>query len=335
MLLFVSRMLTMFDSNATEGSILLAVVTVAFLALLMIEWAHSSLKKALTEQLKTILKRLDAVEGVTDQILREIGKLDAKLPNSSTAKVTGPDESEEIFKDGWLATPAQHRRRDEGLKSRELGGKRALAIHGDLIAKAKRLCAKEGIECDEFGCPEPYRTWIHDDSPTSNAKFEAAKRVAEAYRPILLDALRNGIGDELMSKLGEPEEYQYPQAGPGHGEVLAYCSLEFKHVDKGLFDGLPVPENSEPDNRNVGIILDDRNVEVSHTAGFGILDPGFGEQYIPGDLRVIVGVKTVDEMTSYYTGWRYQVNPTANNFLKAQSLFGLRCDPNADSERDE
>jgi len=170
--------------------------------------------------------------------------------------------------------------------------------------------------CDEFGCPEPYKPWINDNSPTTKTKFDAAKRVAEAYRPILLEGLRNAIGDELMSRLGEPEKYIYPQASPGHGVVLAYCNLEFKHVDKCLFDGLPVPEDREPNSRSAGIIPHDRNIEVSHTASFGIFDPGFGEQYIPGDLRIIVGVKTVDDVTSYYSPWRYQVNPTASDFLK-------------------
>lgn len=241
------------------------------------------------------------------------------LPATPTpaAKAARPDENEEIYKDGWLATRAQHRWRDKGLKERRLSGEKALAIHGDLIAEAKRLCAKEGLVCDEFGCPEPYKTWINDNSPTAKTKLEGAKRVAEAYRAILLESLRKALGDELVFKLGEPEKYLYPQAGPGHGEVLAYCNLEFKQVDKSLFEGLPLPDDREPNRRNAGIIPHDRNIEVSHTASFGIFDPGFGEQYIPGDLRIIVGVKTVDDVTSYYSPWRYQINPTANNFLKA------------------
>jgi len=241
------------------------------------------------------------------------------LPATPTPAVKAAiaDQNEEIYKDGWLATRAQHHRRDKGLKERKLSGERALSIHGDLIAEAKRLCAKEGLVCDEFGCPEPYKTWINDNSPTAKTKFEGAKRVAEAYRAILLEDLRKALGDELMFKLGEPEKYLYPQAGPGHGEVLAYCNLEFKHMDKSLFEGLPLPDDREPTRSNAGIIPHDRNIEVSHTASFGIFDPGFGEQYIPGDLRIIVGVKTVDDVTSYYSPWRYQVNPTANDFLKA------------------
>ncbi len=242
-----------------------------------------------------------------------------ELPPTQTPTTNAaiPDDNEEIFKDGWLATRAQHRRRDNGLRERRLGGERAMAIHGDLIAEAKWLCAKEGLACDEFGCPEPYKTWINDNLPTAKTKFEAAKRVAEAYRATLLENLRNAVGEELLFKLGEPEKYVYPQAGPGHGEVLAYCNLEFKHVDKRLFEGLPLPDDREPNRSNAGIIPHDRNIEVSHTASFGIFDPGFGEQYIPGDLRIIVGVKTVDDVTSYYSPWRYQVNPTAKNFLKA------------------
>jgi hypothetical protein len=132
-----------------------------------------------------------------------------------------------------------------------------------------------------------------------------------------LEGLSDAIGEKLMSRLGEPQKYLYPQAGPGHAKILAYCNLVFEHVDKSLFDGLPVPEERKASRRNAWIIPLDRSIEVSHTASFGVFDPGFGEQYIPGDLRIIVGVKTVDDVTSYYSPWRYQVNPAADNFLKA------------------
>ncbi len=302
----------------------LAIVAVV----LWVSWLNARLKSASEERFKALVERLDAI----DQKLRAF-EVDAKEPDSAPTAVEGPDESEEVFKDGWLATRAEHARHEEGLKGRRLSGEKALAIHGDLIAQAKRLCANEGLSCDEFGCPVPYRASMLDDSPAAKAKFDAAKRVAEAYRRILLDALKNAIGDELMSKLGEPEKYVYPQAGPGHEQVLAYCNLEFKRVDKRLFNGLPVPKSPEPGDRNEGIIPQDKNIAVSHTAGFGIFDPGYGEQYIPGDLRVIVGVKTVDEVTSYYGGWLYQINPTADNFLKAELLLGLRSDPNINPDR--
>jgi hypothetical protein len=229
------------------------------------------------------------------------------------------------MKDGWLATPDDHFRHEEGLKNRKLAGEKALAIHRNVIAEAKRICATEGLSCEEYGCPEEYRTWIHDDSPASRIKFEAAKRVADAYKQTLLEALRDAIGDELMRKLGTPEEYMYPVAGPGHSHVLAYCTLQFNRVDKSLFRGLPLPEDSGLDSRNSGIIPQDRNIEVSHTANFGIFNPDSGEQYIPGDLRVIVGVKTVDDVTSYYSPLQYQTNPTAETFLK--ELIGLESLP--------
>ena len=62
-----------------------------------------------------------------------------------------------------------------------------------------------------------------------------------------------------MIKLGEPEKYLYPQASPGHGEVLAYCNLEFKHVDRSLFEGLPLPDDREPNRRNAGSFLAVKN----------------------------------------------------------------------------
>jgi len=223
---------------------------------------------------------------------------------------------------------------EEGSKNRKLAGERALAINGGVIAEAKRLCAIEGLACNEYGCPEHYKTWIHDDSPTSKMKFAAAQRTAEAYRPILLKALRDAIGDELMARLGEAEKYMYPEDSlANHFGVLAYSKLEFNHVDKSLFEGLPLP-GVETFGR-----FYERNIEVSHTADFGTKDtaPRYGEQYIPGDLRVIVGVQA----GGYYPDDRlYQINPTADNFLKElvniHSLFAsttvLTASPNPSKE---
>jgi hypothetical protein len=201
-----------------------------------------------------------------------------------------------------------------------------LALHGDVIEEAKKLCAKENLRCDEFGCPERYREWINDNSQESKIKFEAARRVAETYRPILVRALKDAIGDELMAKLGEAEAYTYPVAGPGHEAVLAYCNLQFDHVDSTLFKDVPKMKEPTTDRQNTTTFPDNMNIEVSYTAGFGVLDPDSGEQYIPGDLRVIVGVRKLDSVTSYYSPWRYQINPTQNTFLK--ELTDLLALPN-------
>lgn len=214
------------------------------------------------------------------------------------------------------------KRREEGMKARVLAGEKALRIHSELIAQAKRLCASEGLACDQYGCPEPWRAWLFDKSAESKIKFEKAKRVAEAYRPILLKTLRDAVGEELMVKLGEPEEFMFPICGSGHDGVLAYCRVEFNDVDKSLFEGVPLPENPERNSRILGIIPKDRNIEVSLAATFGTLDPGHGEQYIPGDLLVSVGVKTVDDVTSYYSRWRQQINPHSRDFLGEIGKFG-------------
>lgn len=207
------------------------------------------------------------------------------------------------------------KRREEGMKARVLAGEKALRIHSELIAQAKRLCASEGLACDQYGCPEPWQAWAFDKSAESKVKFEKAKRVADAYRAILLKTLRDAVGEEVMVKLGKPQEFMYPICGSGHNGVLAYCRLEFNDVDKNLFEGVPLPDNPKPSSPMLGIISKDRNIEVSLAATFGTLDPGYGEQYIPGDLLVSVGVKTVDDVTSYYSRWRQQINPTPETFL--------------------
>ena len=58
--------------------------------------------------------------------------------------------------------------RDEaGRKARKRAGDKALAIHDDVIAEAKRLCAIEGLTCDEYGCPEEYPNSLDDNSPSA------------------------------------------------------------------------------------------------------------------------------------------------------------------------
>lgn len=205
----------------------------------------------------------------------------------------------------------EQRRYEAAKRSRELAGKRALSIHAKLVDESKRLCSAEGLVCDEYGRPEEWKKWSGDNSQESKVKCEKARRVAENYRPTLLRSLRDAIGDELMAKLGEPEVYLFPTMW---GDDLAYCRLVFEHVDKTIFDGLPLPQQPDPGRWNAAIIPEDRDIEVSHTASFGSLD--FGEEYLPGDLRVTVGVKTADDVTSYYRDWRYQINPTPYNFLK-------------------
>lgn len=206
----------------------------------------------------------------------------------------------------------EEHRRVQAEKSLEIAKTTALSVHAKLINESKRLCSAEGLICDEFGRPEPWKKWSGDNSEESKVKLEKARRVAEAYRPRLLESLREAIGGELMSRLGEPEKYTFPTLWD---DCLAYCIVTFPHVDKTLFDAIPTPE--EPERGpwgHIDIIPDKRDVEVSHTASFGV--PDYGEEYLPGDLRVTVGVMTVDDVTSYYRAWRYQINPSADSFLR-------------------
>ena len=112
--------------------------------------------------------------------------------------------------------------------------------------------------------------------------------------------------------------------GYGHNGVLAYCNLSFDHVDESLFRGVPSPRIDSVRAESYAS-PEDRNIEVRHAATFGVFDLGYGEQYVPGDLLVVVGVRMSDECTSYYSPQQYQVNPTAANFLR--ELVGLESLP--------
>ncbi len=204
--------------------------------------------------------------------------------------------------------------------SRRLAADKALKTNPGILCTAKNLCREERIDCDEFGCPVNFPSTPSLNTREHAEDWNSAKRVAEAYKPTLLTSLQKALGDEIVAKLAEPEKYLLPATGHSHNAALCFCKLEFNHADKSLFRGVLLPMENRRD-AGCFIIPDNLNITVSHCANFGMFDPGFGEQFLPGDLLIVIGVMTVDDMTSFYMPWRFQVNPTAETFLKELSAI--------------
>lgn len=83
-----------------------------------------------------------------------------EIPKGMLEKFT--QKEDEYQKSRTLRIQQGH---EEGSKNRKRAGERALATHSDIIAEAKRLCASEGLTCNEYGCPEQYKTWITKRQP--------------------------------------------------------------------------------------------------------------------------------------------------------------------------